>query len=324
MKRRRLWLVAAALSSSDVAAASELSWSGPAECRQSEQLAFQVERALGAPLAQVGQVHLQVHVERLAPDARAVLRIADTSGLAAARVKERLLTAPDCTTLVDTLAVAIALAVEAAEPEPSPPAVSVQVAPAVAASEPPVTRDVVRSEAPTAAPAERLVPRVSALLLADLGSLPGPALGFGFGTGVGGARWQLELAGTLWLEQQPSLAGPAGAELSLATGGLQACALPWSAAPSSFALCASLEAGRLAGEGTGVSSPRQAAAWWVAPGLHGALSWQVPDTALRLVARVGAVLPLERRELVLENVGTVYQPASLAARAALGLDLALD
>jgi hypothetical protein len=33
---------------------------------------------------------------------------------------------------------------------------------------------------------------------------------------------------------------------------------------------------------------------------------------------------LERHEFVLEDLGTVYQPANLAARAALGMELALD
>lgn len=100
------------------AGASALSWSGPPECRESEQLAFQVQRALGAPLADTGHVHLQVHIERVTPDARALLRITSAdSASEEVHLKERLLVAPDCATLVDTLAVAIALAVEAAAPQ---------------------------------------------------------------------------------------------------------------------------------------------------------------------------------------------------------------
>jgi hypothetical protein len=90
--------------------ASDLSWSGPVDCAQSEQLLFEIERALGAPLAVTGRVHLQVHVTRTAPDARALLRVG-TDGDAPA--SERSLAAPDCATLVDTLAVAITLALEA-------------------------------------------------------------------------------------------------------------------------------------------------------------------------------------------------------------------
>jgi hypothetical protein len=102
--------------------ASHLSWSGPAECDASEQLVFQIERALGAPLAEVGQLlylRLQVHAEPVAADARARLRIGSTeegraSGTGTrAGQRERRLVAPDCARLVDALAVAITLALEA-------------------------------------------------------------------------------------------------------------------------------------------------------------------------------------------------------------------
>lgn len=62
-----LWLVP------EPASASELSWSGPPDCDQREQLVFQLERALSAPLSQVAAFHFQVHVERTTPDARARL-----------------------------------------------------------------------------------------------------------------------------------------------------------------------------------------------------------------------------------------------------------
>src|SRR5688572_5853064 len=97
-----LWLLTLAPSGT----ASDLSWDGPADCAQSEQLQFQVERALGAPLARVAHLHFQVHVERSVPDARARMRVKRERETA---FKERHLVAPDCSTLVDTLAVAIAL-----------------------------------------------------------------------------------------------------------------------------------------------------------------------------------------------------------------------
>jgi hypothetical protein len=308
-------------------AASELSWSGPAECGQGEQLGFQLQQALGAPLEQVGHLQLQVHVEQLQPDARAVLRIAESTHSTSDGVKKRLLTAPDCAALVDTLAVAIALAVEASVPAVSPPAAA---APAPAAPVPSPTSEADAEPVQAPKPGQRLVPRVTALLAGDVGSLPAPALGLSLGAALDSRFWQVELLGTLWLEQQPSLVGDTrfGAELSLATGALLGCALPGGAASQESALavslCGGLELGRLAGEGTGISRPRQRQALWLAPGLHAGLSWQLPRTQLRLVARAGAVLPLERRELVLDDLGTVHQPANLAARAALGLDWMLE
>src|SRR5688572_19686710 len=95
--------------------ASDLSWSGPAECSQREQLLFQIERALGASLAETAPFPFQVHVERTTPDVRARLVVQGDGD--ASSVKERLLVAPDCSQLVDTLAIAVALAIEAARSE---------------------------------------------------------------------------------------------------------------------------------------------------------------------------------------------------------------
>jgi hypothetical protein len=329
---------------SPLAAASELSWSGPAECNESEQLSFQVERALGAPLATTGNVHLQVHVERVEPDARALLRITGAAPDATAGatptpreerhtpVKERLLVAPNCATLVDTLAVAITLAVEAALPPPARPpvaSVSPEGSSVTAPRFPPAAADLAPSGELEARGAQ-LLPSVSAHAMADAGSLPKPALGFALGAQLGGARWQLQLLGTLWLEQrallQPSSVAGAGADLQLATAALLGCANPLgsNAQPWSLGLCAGWEMGRLHGDGRGVTRPRPASALWLAPSLNLSLAWQVPATLLRLVARVGAALPLDRNEFVLERLGTVYQPASLSARASLGVDIAFE
>ena len=319
-----------------LAGASDLSWSGPPECRESEQLFFQVQRAIGAPLADTGSLHLQVHIESVAPDARALLRIASgAAGSAGAGLKERLLVAPDCATLVDTLAVAIALAVEAA----APPAVSAPAAAAPPAPGPIVTPAVAVSAAPLAgdaSPAEAheerapLLPSAVALLVTDAGSLPHPAFGTTLGVQLGGARWQLELLGTFWFEQHTELRASAvagaGADVGLSTGALLGCTNPFAsdARALSVSLCAGWEMGRLSGSGTGVNRPRIASALWLAPSLPAALAHQFPGTRLSLNARAGAALPLDRNEFVLEGLGTVHQPASLVARVSLGVAVALE
>jgi len=332
MTAPRRWAAAAGLLASSwclQAQASDLSWSGPAECRESEQLLFQVERALGAPLAETGHVHLQVHIARVAPDARALLRIASADASAATSLKERLLVAPDCAALVDTLAVAIALAVEAVVPAVS----AVRAAPPA----PPPSAQLAAAQAPPsdAAPSPKpkeagagLVASVSALFVADSGSLPNPVLGTALGVQLIGVRWRLELLGTLWLEQHPELPNVpgVGADVDLATGALLGCADPFGSGSSalSLALCASWEMGRLSGSGTGVDRPRSASALWLAPGVQAALSYRVPGTRLSLDVRAGGVMPLDRGEFVLEGLGTIHQPASLAARAALGVSVALE
>ncbi len=322
------------------AAASDLSWSGPPECRESEQLSFQVQRALGAPLADTGHVHLQVHIERVIPDARALLRIAsDGSAAQEVRLKERLLVAPDCATLVDTLAVAIALAVEAAAPvnteqarapvAPGPSVPAVRESPPAAGGAAPLVSDAV-SAAPGADERSELVPSVAALLVADAGSLPHAAFGPALGLQLGGSSWRLELLGTFWLQQHGglgagSLAG-AGAEVSLATGALLGCADPLGSGARALrlSLCAGGELGRLSATGTGVNRPRNASALWVAPSLQALLSYRLPATRLSLEARAGGALPLQRDEFVLDGLGTVHQPASLVARAGVGIAVAFE
>ena len=311
------------------AAASDLSWSGPADCAQSEQLLFQVERALGAPLSDTGNVHLQVHVARSAPTARALLRIEDDA--AAPTVSERSLAAPDCEKLVDTLAVAITLALEAAAPPrelpPIAPSAPTPVVVAASSTASPVP-DVIRVE-PEAAAAPGPVPRVVARVLGDVGSLPSPALGLGLGAQLGWTRLRLELLGTLWTEQHTSLdvsgIPGAGADVMLVTGTLSACATPLGADsdPVVVALCLGWEMGRLSGVGTGISAPREASGLWLAPGANVGLTWR-PARTLGIGAQLGAATPLDRNTFYLERLGTVQQAASVVARAGLSVDIAFE
>jgi hypothetical protein len=336
-----------------LAGASDLSWSGPADCARSEQLVFQVERALGAPLAETGHVHLQVHVARTAPTARALLRIAD--GSAEPAISERRLTAPDCDKLVDTLAVAIALAIEAAAPpletppletpppetplsETPPPLASGTSAVARVEPAPPVVAVVHSVTGANVAPLDRPplaatasswpIPRVTARLLGDRGSLPGPGLGIGVGALLGWARWQLELSGALWDERHARLDSAttpgAGANLSLVTGALAACALPLDENSVAIALCAGWEMGRVSGVGTGITSPRRASGLWLAPGIEAGLTWRPADSRLGIGARIGAAAPLGPRSFYLERLGTVHEVQSLVARAGLSVDVALQ
>lgn len=334
MSRRVLAALGSVLCGSSLAAsaaASDLSWSGPADCAQSEQLVFQVEQALGAPLSDIGKVHLQVHIARTTPTARALLRIEDEA--AEPSLSQRSLVAPDCDKLVDTLAVAITLALEATAPPGEPPPTREPLAappppsgPASGAAGPPA--DVVPSEAGSSAlpgPAPRVVARV----LGDVGSLPSPALGLGLGAQLGWSRLRLELLGTLWSEQHTDLdssATPgAGADVALITGRLSACSLPLGADPERLvlALCLGWEMGRLSGVGTGISAPRQANALWLAPGADLELTWRLART-LGLGAQIGAAVPLGRGEFYLERLGTVHRAASVVARAGLSLDVAFE
>lgn len=316
-----------------LARASDLHWSGSETCTDRGQLLFQVERALGTPLAQVGHLQLQIRVERTQPDAKALLRVSNAVGDVDAR--ERSLVARDCAALIDTLAVAITLAVEEAGPFSAAQAHGVANEPELkstsdASASPAPPRDAVALSATAEGARAGPVPRVSALLVGDSGSLPAPALGVALGLELDWSQLQLELLGTFWLEQHPELEPTtprgAGADLNLATATVRGCSNPLGPSPRavSASLCLGLELGRLSGNGTGITEPRRASALWLAPGLQARLAFHLPGTQLRILAQLGAALPLERSEFVLDRLGTVHQPNSLVARAAVGLDVALQ
>jgi hypothetical protein len=82
--------------------------------------------------------------------------------------------------------------------------------------------------------------------------------------------------------------------------------------------------GRLAGTGRGVSIIRERASFWLAPRADLGLSWQIPDTQLRLQAQLGAAAPLNRDRFILDDIGTVHQPSNVVGRAGLGLDLTFE
>jgi hypothetical protein len=329
-------LLSATLTASlaSAARASDLSWSGPAECSEREQLLFQIERAIGAPLAQTAPFHFQVHVERTSPDLRARLLV---RGDEATSVKERLLIAPDCHQLVDTLAIAIALAIEAARAEtearPSSVAPSQHTPGAQAANEPESSSAAAAGDPEQgsleSAASRPIVPRASLWVMGDLGSLPAPALGMAIGVELGWPGVQLRALGTLWLEQHAQLGSEAtalGGDINLALGALLACTSPLS--PSArvllLSVCGGGEAGRLSGSGTGVSERRVGATLWLAPRVDSGIFWQLPDTRLRIGAQLSVVVPLVRDELALDQLGVVHQPASLVGRAAFGADVAFE
>lgn len=311
-----------------VAAASELSWSGPADCDQRDQLVFQLERALSAPLAEVAEFQFQVHIERTTPDARARLLVRTSTEPG---VSERVLVAPNCGKLVDTLTVAMALAVEAATAQrevaaqrevleaPVEPPAPIRAAPAPA----PDASRADAKDAPTA-----LLWRGSLWLTADAGSLPEPGLGTALGLELAWPAFQLRAMATLWLEQEARLSaqpGPGG-DLSLVTGALLACTSPFGTAqaPLALALCAGGELGRLSGSGTGVPVRRDGQSLWAAARAEADLFWSLPSTRLRLGAQLGLAVPFVRDDFVLDGIGAVHRPANLTGRAGLGLGVSFD
>ena len=306
------------------AAASELSWDGPAECDRAEQLTWQIEAALGMPLARAGQLEFEVRVEQAGSSASA--RLSVESPEPGTEVKQRVLVAASCAKLVDTLAVAISLILG----EPAQPA-SATAGTSGAPPEPVPVRGDVSSDA-LALPGEAqsagaLEASALAFVVGDVGSLPATAWGAALGIELAWSRVQLRALGTFFFEQQARVAASsseAGGELNLAYATLLACAEPVSALALHTSLCAGLDVGRMSGVGTGVVQAWGRAVPWLAPRLDAGFSWRIPETQLRLCGFLGAAVPLNRDVFLLDAIGTVHRPRSVAGHAGLGMGLTFE
>ena len=152
----------------------------------------------------------------------------------------------------------------------------------------------------------------------DAGTLPAPALGGTVALAGGYDRLELEARSALFATQTKAVVGSAAGDLSLTSGAVSACYRALDIARLSA--CASGEAGRLSGEGVGVSDPGSGAVWlWT--GLVGARASQDIGEGLALWLRVDAAIAVNRPRFVLENVGAVHQRSRIGGRGALGAEV---
>jgi hypothetical protein len=333
-----------ALLGSTPAMASELSWDGPSDCASRDALSFELERALSVPLERAGRLRFEVRVERSESMASARLEVSSLDASGRARTKQRLLVAEDCSTLVDTLAVAIGLAIGASEMQrpaatgldahatsSAPAALDSSAVPAPASSPP-------TGHEPTNEPGgdgdgssdglTGLRPSVFLELVGDGGALPDPGLGATLGAGLHAGRAAARVSGTLLLDQRVRLgaAAPSGAaEVGLGFGTLQGC-LDGAGVPARWALplCVGVDVGQLWGRGVDVARPRREASWWVAPRFDAGLFWSLPRTTLRAGGWLTLSAPLRRDEFVVDEVGVVHRPGLVVGRVAIGIDASLE
>jgi hypothetical protein len=320
-------------------AASELSWQGPPECAAGEQLRFAVERALGVALERASRLEFEVKAEVSSSVASARLRVVTPNAVGAepadgaAVAKERVFVAPDCSKLVDTLAVAITLAIASAAPAGSESEPGAAASPSIAVA-PPAKPPPAATAPPTPDELDELDPvdgdggvRPSVLfaLVGDSGSLPSPAVGAALGLELDVAPIAVRALGTMLFEQRVHLSSPDGdaaADLRSTFGTLQACANALTASSSlSLPICAGADAGLLSGSGVSISRPQRASAAWFAPRADAGVLWDIPSTRLRLDVLLTAAAPLIRDEFVVHGIGAVHRASRVVGRAAMGLAL---
>jgi hypothetical protein len=310
------------------AVAAELELDAGAGCIDGDDLQFQVERALGQPLAGVSSARFLVHVQPAKPGFRAELEISEGPG--ATPRGFRSLAATACAELTQQVALAIALALgghasseptEAPSPAASPP-------PTAAVDETPAAEASGGASGPDTGGSGPALAG-SAWVIGDTGTLPSMGWGLGAGLELGWPGFELRALGTLLPEREGTVdasdASSPGAEIGLLAGGVLAC-LPVALHESALALsaCAGGELGALSGDGTGVSTPYHQRTLWAAARFDVVARWALPQTALAIEALVTAAAPLTRDEFVLKDIGSVHRPEGVLGRAALGVRLFID
>jgi hypothetical protein len=307
--------------------AAELELDAGAGCIDGDELGFQVERALGQPLAGVSDARFLVHVQPAKQGFRAELEISESP--ADAPRGFRSLAATTCEVLTQHVALAIALALGGHGAEPpeasSPPA---HPPPRPAMEEVPLAPP---SGAESELEAGGRGPDLagSAWLIGDTGTLPSMGWGVGLGVELGWPSFELRALGTLLPERAGTIDASApsspGARIGLLAGGLLAC-LPLELQQATLGLsaCAGGELGALSGDGTGVSTSYHQRTLWAAARFDVVTRWTIPRTVLAIEALVTAAAPLTRDEFILKDIGSVHRPESVLGRAALGVRLFID
>jgi hypothetical protein len=187
--------------------------------------------------------------------------------------------------------------------------------------------------APAPSPALKAVgptPYVGLGAAADLGALPGPALGAEARVGIFFRRLRLEGRAGYWPTQRKSIAALAsgdvpGATFTLWNVGLQACLEAFAQRSTSrigLALCAGPEIDVLNGAGFGVTVPARANTTWFS--ISAAIEGRMTIAGrVKAFSSFAAVIPTQREHFALRGVGELYRPSALGGRGILGVELEL-
>lgn len=304
-----------------------LVWEAPDPCPTADVLEQRLAESLGGPLDRAAPVVLEVVVEPLA-DGRGYRAAVRMSAGEADAPQKRVLEADSCPELAEATLIVMTLALTSTDTS-SPPTVSeptpAKTPPRTRAPghEPEPTEEKARAEVAISRHGSPLSPQVAWALEAgasmDFGALPERALGIEIGGALSVGRNRLRITGFAFPEQRGTVEGSAGGVFSLLGGSFAGCRSSELRAIGVHA-CGGLELGRLQGQGTGVSRPREGGAAWLAPRVDLTLTAGSPD--LRVFARGGALVPLLRPRFILGDVA-VHQADALAFRAGIGIELGL-
>lgn len=306
-----------------------LEWNAPAgeQCPSAEEVLRQVTSLVGASSSrQRSSIHARADVRKL-DDGR--FRVELTT-LSDGSEGHRTIEERSCRAMAEATAVILAWmvdpdAVDAAPggvPTPEsgtthPPQEQKPSAPEHERREP-APEDHGTDPASTGLPSRAMKVVVGAHAVFDSSTLPAFAAGFGAELGARWTSFRVLARGGLWVHQTAYVHGAtaAGAELGLATLGVDACVTPWRL---DIAPCAGPELDRMQGTGFGVDKPRTDATSWISVGLgvEGRLGLVGP---LGVTLGLRLVVPTRRETFGLDGVGNVHRVGALAGRGAVGFD----
>lgn len=301
--------------------AAELHLRAPDDCADASSVEGQVEGLLGHPLAQVMGVDFEVEISQR-PDRRWKLRL-DTVDKAGKSQRTRELVAASCRELADAAAVAITLSIRSTAAGRD---TTLAASSSSSSLDPPGATDgdgsppgtLRTSPPPPAASSSRKGLALSAVV--DAGAMPGLAAGLGLEASLRFPNLRFVGLGALFLSRETRLAGRVGGEFQLAVAGVLTC-LTETFGRMTLLGCGGGEAGRLSGEGVGVSTSRERGALWLAA--RGELGGGMAlGPRLTLVLRAGVVLPLSRPTFFLDGTTAVHRPGRATSRTTVGIELA--
>jgi hypothetical protein len=287
-----------------------LDWDAPPACPDRTRIAAQIAALLGRPplLPPDRMLAIRGHASE-APDGtwRLELILATADG-----IQERRLTSRSCSEIADAAALIVALAID-------PTAVALGRAPAEAPAtplrappRPPPPPAIEHAAAPLPAPAHDAGAAMTARIgpAVGVGLLPGVAPGATLALGARFRRLGIEATAAYFPARRAPVTGrtDAGGDLGAVTGGFQLSW--WRPGRLEVGLLAAGDAVLFLGQGFGVAYRSSGYALSAAAVAGGALRFELGRrVAVRLDA--GAAVLVARPRFVLDQIGTVFQPARL-------------
>jgi hypothetical protein len=309
-----------------------LRWNAPDTCPDDAALVGAVAGLLGQPLSETREQDLAVSVNVQGGADLFSAKLVFTSPQGA---QERFLDHPDCSKLMEAVAMLAALAIDpervrarqaAAEAEKSappvetPPAPEIKPAPALATQACPAAAPV--AALPPKKPTRRVALAVAGF--AGVGVLPGFQPGLAAELGASFERFHVGVLGRYWLPGTSDIrGGPLSIELALASAGVQGCFVPQRADWSVLG-CLGLQAGDMSGSGQGLNHAHTRHAFFGALEVNALVSYARLEPAPFVGIGLSWALARPAFGATLEGVETeTFRSAEAAVLAQLGLSYGL-